>query len=48
VQPDANSGGGANGGQSSSQSKVITRAEFEAKSQYERASLAKEGFKVTD
>jgi hypothetical protein len=48
VQPEANSGGGANGGQSSPQSKVITRAEFEAKSQFERASLAKEGFKVTD
>lgn len=48
VQPDANSGGGANGGKSNPQSKVITRAEFEAKTQYERANLAKEGFKVTD
>ena len=48
VMPDANSGGGANGGKSSPNSKVISRAEFEAKTHVERANLAREGFKVTD
>jgi hypothetical protein len=43
-----NSGGGAQGGNNNSQSKTITRSEFDAKSQYERATLAKDGFKVVD
>lgn len=48
VAAENNSGGGATGGNNNSQSKIITRSEFEAKSQYERATLAKDGFKVVD
>lgn len=48
VAADNNSGGGAQGGNSNSQNKTITRADFEAKSHVERANLAKEGFKVVD
>lgn len=48
VVPEANSGGGANGGKSGSQSKTISRSEWETKSHVERANLAKEGFKVTE
>ena len=43
-----NSGGGAQGGNNNSQSKTISRSEFDAKSQLERATLAKDGFKVVD
>jgi hypothetical protein len=48
VAAENNSGGGATGGNNNTQSKTITRSEFEAKSQYERATLAKDGFKVVD
>jgi hypothetical protein len=48
VSAENNSGGGAQGGNNNSQSKTITRSEFDAKSQYERATLAKDGFKVVD
>lgn len=48
VTPDSNSGGGASGGDKGSQSKTISRAEWDSKSHVERANLAKEGFKVTD
>jgi hypothetical protein len=48
VPAENNSGGGAQGGNNNSQSKTITRSEFDAKSQYERATLAKDGFKVVD
>lgn len=48
VSAENNSGGGAQGGNNNSQSKIITRSEFDAKSQYERATLAKDGFKVVD
>ncbi len=48
VAAENNSGGGAQGGNNNSQSKTITRSEFDAKSQYERATLAKDGFKVVD
>jgi hypothetical protein len=48
VAAENNSGGGATGGNNNTQSKTITRSEFEAKSQYERAALAKDGFKVVD
>ncbi len=48
VAAENNNGGGATGGNNNSQSKTISRSEFEAKSQYERATLAKDGFKVVD
>jgi hypothetical protein len=48
VSAENNSGGGAQGGNNNSQSKTITRSEFDAKSQYERATLAKDGFKIVD
>jgi hypothetical protein len=48
VTADNNTGGGATGGNNNSQSKTITRADFEAKSHVERATLAKDGFKVVD
>lgn len=48
VAAENNSGGGATGGNNNSQSKTISRSEFEAKSQFERATLAKDGFKVVD
>lgn len=48
VSAENNSGGGAQGGNNNSQSKTITRSEFDAKSQFERATLAKDGFKVVD
>lgn len=48
VSPDSNSGGGASGGDKGSQSKVISRTDWDSKSHAERANLAKEGFKVTD
>ena len=48
VSAENNSGGGAQGGNNNSQSKTISRSEFDAKSQLERATLAKDGFKVVD
>lgn len=48
VAAENNNGGGATGGNNNTQSKTISRSEFEAKSQYERATLAKDGFKVVD
>jgi hypothetical protein len=48
VSAENNSGGGAQGGNNNSQSKTISRSEFDAKSQFERATLAKDGFKVVD
>lgn len=48
VSAENNSGGGAQGGNNNTQSKTISRSEFETKSQYERATLAKDGFKVVD
>lgn len=48
VAAENNNGGGATGGNNNSQSKTISRSEFEAKSQFERATLAKDGFKVVD
>lgn len=48
VIPDNNAGGGAGGGDKGSQSKTISRADWDTKSHLERANLAKEGFKVTD
>jgi hypothetical protein len=48
VAAENNSGGGAQGGNNNSQTKTISRSEFDAKSQFERATLAKDGFKVVD
>ena len=48
VAADANNGGGAQGGSNNSNSKTITRAEWDAKSHVDRASMAKDGYKVVD
>jgi hypothetical protein len=48
VAAENNSGGGAQGGNNNSNSKTISRSEFDSKSHVERATLAKDGFKVVD
>lgn len=48
VTATANSGGGAQGGQSQGNAKTMTRAQFDAASHVERAAFAKDGGKVID
>jgi hypothetical protein len=48
VSPPNNNGGGAQGGNNQSNTKTMTRAQFDASNHVERAAFAKEGGKVVD
>lgn len=48
VAADINLGGGAQGGNTNSQTKIMSRSDFDAKTQFERATLVKDGYRLVE